>query len=157
VVIGRVRVKKQCPNPTRHFIWVGLARVSFAKALPKSEPVLEHFGFGLGWAGPGSTNLNILALLKGSGTFLGDQTMTRWLNHLPEPNPISFHVGSGDFCQKAAQTQPTTRWVLGQLWVSPPNYHPEPSPPVATKFFHPKPKKNVHFSLVWDQRASGAG
>jgi hypothetical protein len=38
--------------------------------------------------------------------------------------------GSGDFCWKAAQTQtwPTTRRVLGQLWVSLPNYHPEQKP-----------------------------
>jgi hypothetical protein len=85
---------------------------------------LERFAFGLGWVRPGSTNLTILALFKGSGTFFGDQIMTRWLNHLPEPDPISFHVGSGDFCQKAAQTRPTIRWVLGQLWVGPPDYHP---------------------------------
>jgi hypothetical protein len=95
VVIGQVWVKKQCPNPTQHFIWVGPGRVSFAKALPKSKPVLKRFGFGLGWVGPGSTNLTILALFKGSGTFFGDQTMTWCLNHLPKPNPISFHVGSG--------------------------------------------------------------
>jgi hypothetical protein len=89
--LGQKKVPKS--NPTFHLGQTGW--VSFAKALPKSEPILERFGFGLGWVRPGSTNLMILALLKGSGTFFGDQTMTWWLNHLPKPNPISFHVRSG--------------------------------------------------------------
>jgi hypothetical protein len=82
------------PNPM-FFFWVGLGWVKLQHLLPKPKPVLERFGFGSGWVGPGSTKTKILALFKGSGTFFGDQTMTQWSNHLPEPHPISFQVGLG--------------------------------------------------------------
>jgi hypothetical protein len=50
-------------------------------------------------------DLEIFGLFKGSGTLFGAKTMAQSTN---------------------AQTQPTTRWVLGQVWVGPPNYHPSP-------------------------------
>jgi hypothetical protein len=49
------------------------------------------------------------------------------------PNPTQLvsrlgwvGFGSGDFCLNPPHPHPTTRWVLGQVWVGPPNYHPDP-------------------------------
>ncbi|PLW41978.1 hypothetical protein PCANC_11104 [Puccinia coronata f. sp. avenae] len=52
-------------------------------------------------------DLAIFGLFKGSEKFFGAKTTTRSSNCLPEPNPISF-----------------------QVWVGPPDYHPEMQPPI---------------------------
>ena len=143
--MGRVRVGKQCPNPTRGTRRVGSGRVRSHKWLPEPEPDYGVIGFG---SGSGRVRVDpaqrtsICRLGQHCSKF-GASPPTKCCANppkrvtvglagrpdnetgCPNPNPIRARVGSGFLGSEAARTRPPTRRVSGLSRVDPTHLHPD--------------------------------